>query len=122
MMRRVTLTSHTMRRLAATALLCTVAGVGWADEPIDETKPAAADGRVVISNLSGSVMVTGWDRDEISVQALYRMRSARQRLQVVLPAGVEFDTDPARINGNPVTLQSQEGTYFVPLVDRDADK
>jgi len=40
--------------------------------------------------------------DQISVQALYRMRSARQRLAVQLPDGVEFDNDPLRINGRAV--------------------
>ena len=35
---------------------------------------------------------------QLAVQALYRMRSARQRLAVTLPAGVEFDTEPLRIN------------------------
>ncbi|NQU21371.1 MAG: hypothetical protein HQ567_08820, partial [Candidatus Nealsonbacteria bacterium] len=60
--------------------------------------------------------------DRVSVQALYRMRSARQRIQVELPVEAEFDTVPARINGDPVTLQSEKSAkkgaklYFVPLV------
>ena len=54
--------------------------------------------------------------DQVAVQALYRMRSSRQRLAVVLPAGVEFDTDPLRIDGRPVALESgQKDQYFVPL-------
>ena len=55
--------------------------------------------------------------EKIPVQAVYRMRSARQRLEVKLPDGATFDTDPARINGRPVTLQSQKESYFVPLLD-----
>lgn len=54
--------------------------------------------------------------DRISTQALYRMRSARQRLAVNLPKGVEFDSDPVRINNKPVPLeQGKAGEYFVPL-------
>jgi hypothetical protein len=65
--------------------------------------------------------------DRIAVQALYRMRSAVQRLALSLPAvaaeEVEFDTDPLRINGRPVALESgDEGQFFVPLVGQDPDK
>ena len=57
--------------------------------------------------------------EEIDVQALYRMKSVRQRLEVKLPAGVRFTSQPLRINGTPVTLESgQEGEYYVPLVDQ----
>jgi len=61
--------------------------------------------------------------DQVSVQALYHIRSARQRLQVKLPAEAEFDTEPARINGRPVVLQGGDTAdgYLVPLVDSSAD-
>jgi len=59
---------------------------------------------------------------QVPVQALYRIRSARQRLEIRLPAGAVFDTDPVRINGRPVGLQggNQPDTYYVPLVGSDA--
>jgi hypothetical protein len=58
--------------------------------------------------------------DEISVQALYRMRSARQRLPIMLPAEVKFDTDPLRINGKSVPLErGDQDEYFVPLAGRN---
>ncbi|MCX5655830.1 MAG: hypothetical protein NTY65_14420, partial [Planctomycetota bacterium] len=63
--------------------------------------------------------------DRWPVQALYRMRSARQRLKVTLPAGVAFDTEPLRIGGRPVALErgGAEGTsFFVPLVGQKADE
>jgi hypothetical protein len=59
------------------------------------------------------------------VQALYRMRSARQRLLVKLPVGVAFDTEPLRLGGRPVPLErgEAEGTsFFVPLVGQKADE
>ena len=61
---------------------------------------------------------------QIKVQALYRMRSARQRLAVRLPQDGEFDTEP-RINGRPVPLeieQGRKGEYLVPLLGQDADE
>ncbi len=60
--------------------------------------------------------------NELGVQALYRMRSARQRLEVKLPESVQFEAQPLRINGRPVPLeQGAAGTYFLPLVDVEAD-
>ncbi len=57
------------------------------------------------------------------MQALYRMRSARQRLAVELPDGAAFDTQPLRINGRPVTLEKgEQNEYFVPLAAANADK
>lgn len=35
--------------------------------PIDETRAVAPDARVRITNVSGSITVTGWDRDEVHV-------------------------------------------------------
>ena len=58
--------------------------------------------------------------NEVSVQALYRMRSARQRLMVTFPAGVKFDTRPVRINGQATTLErGDKDDFFVGLVGQD---
>ncbi|MBN1591490.1 MAG: hypothetical protein JW888_18395, partial [Pirellulales bacterium] len=37
--------------------------------------------------------------DQVTVQALYRLRSSQQRLEVVLPDRVVFDSEPLRVNG-----------------------
>jgi hypothetical protein len=63
--------------------------------------------------------------NELIVQALYRLRSARQRLTVRFPdpKNVLFGSQPLRINGQAVNLEHGEGDdYFVPLVSQDADK
>jgi hypothetical protein len=61
--------------------------------------------------------------DEIAVQALYRMRSARQRLTVQLPAGAQFDAQPLKINGRPSALETgQKDEYYVPLPAGSEDK
>ena len=65
----------------------------------------------------------------ISVQALYRMKSVRQRLRIELPPGAAFDSHPAWLNGRPSALEnaadapSQKGwaVYYVPLVAANAD-
>jgi hypothetical protein len=58
---------------------------------------------------------------EISVQAFYRIRTARDRLQVQFPAKVKFDTEPLRINGRTVMLETQKDDYFIPIVAPNAD-
>jgi hypothetical protein len=63
--------------------------------------------------------------NELIVQALYRLRSARQRVTVRLPdpKNVSFSSQPLRINGQAVDLEHGEGDdYFVPLVSHDSDK
>lgn len=61
--------------------------------------------------------------DRVAVQALYRTRSAVQRLAVQVPAGAEFDTDPLRINGRSVPLErGSEQQLYVPLVNQTPDK
>ena len=57
---------------------------------------------------------------QTTVQALYRMRSARQRLAITLPKDIEFDSQPLRIDGVPVALERGDGDQlFVPLAGRD---
>jgi len=55
---------------AALVLATVLAGPAWAfaQTPVDKTRPAAADGKVSIENMSGSVKVTGWDRAEVQVK------------------------------------------------------
>jgi len=60
--------------------------------------------------------------NKITVQALYRMRSAQQRLAIHLPEGAKIDVQP-RINGKPITLEvGQEREYFVPLVGQNPEE
>jgi hypothetical protein len=60
--------------------------------------------------------------DRISVQALYRIRSAVQRLAVTLPAESEFDSDPLYINGEPKSLEhGEQNQLFIPLVNQNPE-
>lgn len=60
---------------------------------------------------------------QTSVQALYRIRSAHQRLAVKLPKGIEFDSEPLRLNGRRVPLErGEKDEFFVPLVGMNPDQ
>ncbi len=39
----------------------------WADQRVEETRPAEPDARIEIDIVSGSIRVTGWDREEVRV-------------------------------------------------------
>lgn len=61
--------------------------------------------------------------DAVAVQALYRLRSVRQRLEVALPAGAVFDSEPLRVNGQAVTLErGGQNRFFIPLAAASAEK
>ncbi len=49
-------------------LLALCAGTAQAQEKVDVSKPARADGTVVIKNVSGSIVVVGWNKKEIHVE------------------------------------------------------
>lgn len=49
------------------SLMVLTAGTAYADTPVNETRPAAANGEIRISNLAGSVKVQGWDKNQVQV-------------------------------------------------------
>lgn len=63
---------------------------------------------------------------ETAVQCLYRVRSAQQRIAVVLPAGVDaktaFNRQSLRVNNQPVSLETDGTKYFIPLVGHTAEE
>jgi len=60
--------------------------------------------------------------ERVSVQALYRIRSAVQRLAVTLPGESEFDNDPLYINGEPKSLEhGEQNQLFIPLVNQNPE-
>ncbi len=55
--------------LFSTVLLLTTVSA-WAETPIDETRPLAADGRLHVSNVSGIISVQGWSRNEVEITGM----------------------------------------------------
>lgn len=74
----------------------------------------------------GFVRIVATRTNELTVQALYRIRSAKQRIQVILPPAVDiskaFDTQPLRINNQNVNLERDaQNNLFIPLVGHSPD-
>ncbi len=53
--------------IASAALLLFLPAALAAQSEVERTVPARADGLVTVTNVAGSVVVTGWDRDEVEV-------------------------------------------------------
>src|SRR5512145_1178159 len=88
--------THAWRGIALALGLAGVAATAAADDSTPINKRAAADpaGQVEVSNTSGSVIVTGWDRREVEVTGELGEGSERlefttsgklTRIKVILP-------------------------------------
>ena len=55
------------KQIPLISLCMLIAPVTHADEDINESASAEADGHVEIVNTAGSIVVTGWDKDEIEI-------------------------------------------------------
>lgn len=105
----------------------------WAAQPVDESRPIDPDARVEIDIISGSIRITGWDRNEIvikgtvgdDVEALEVSGTGKQisidldipegwgsrhkdidaNLEISVPAGIrlEVETISASIDGSELT-------------------
>jgi hypothetical protein len=73
-------------RLLAACVLITLPALAAADESsIDRKVPADANGEVVISNVSGTIDVRGWDRNEVQVTGT--LGSSVERVDVETSGG-----------------------------------
>lgn len=76
---------------------------------------------------AGLVQMVKLRQSGMNVRALFRIRSAVQRLGMKLPTGVDpsdaFDSQPVRINGNPINLElGNDDELFIPLTGISTDE
>lgn len=76
---------------------------------------------------AGLVQMVQLRQSGLNVRALFRIRSAVQRLGMKLPEGVNpseaFDSQPVRINGNPINLElGTDDELFIPLTGIKTDE
>ena len=90
-MKHITLTGF-----SAIALSLALAAPAYADREVDERLDAAPDGRVSISNTSGTVEVEGWSRSEVEVtgtlgddveELIFERSGDTVRIKVKIPDG-----------------------------------
>jgi len=63
---------------------------------------------------------------QLSIQAIYRLRSAQQRVKIQLPADADpktaFDAQPLHINGQATPLERDGQAFHAPLTSRRPDE
>ncbi|HEX8747467.1 MAG TPA: DUF4097 family beta strand repeat-containing protein [Pyrinomonadaceae bacterium] len=117
--------------LALLALFAGNAGAALAQDRVQEefhqTYQLSPQGRIQLENINGSVRITGWDRNEVKVDAV-KWAYTRERLdeaQIIVEPGTDslriytrypernqnFRSDPQGKLNNPATV---EYTLFVP--------
>jgi len=83
-----------MALLTGLLVMALVVPVTAADREVKESGPAAATGTVMIENISGSIVVVGWDKAEISVEGTlsgdieelkFKTGKKKSRIEVVYP-------------------------------------
>ena len=96
---------------AALVLAAVLAGPAWvsAQTPVDQKRPAAADGKVTIENMSGSVKVTGWDRAEVQVKGTLGSGGELSFEGSEKETSIEVEAE----HGNPMGIKS-DLEVFVP--------
>jgi hypothetical protein len=76
----------------------------------------------------GFVRMVATRSGEVDVNALYRLRSARQRIAIKLPGvdmtnpAANLDTQPLRINNQAAPLEKDPNQFYIPLTGHSADK
>ncbi len=93
--------SYVQMALGTAVMASLLAPVAWADQKVDERRPAAADAAVSISNVAGSVTITPWDRAEVAVTGT--LGEGVERL--------EMTGGPERVRIEVKLVQHQHGTH-----------
>jgi DUF4097 and DUF4098 domain-containing protein YvlB len=90
-------------------------------EEFHQTFPLAADGRVRLTNINGSVRISVWDRNEVKVDAVKRARTRERLAEAEIKVDVTDDEIrirtryPDDVNNNPASV---DYTLSVPRTVR----
>ncbi len=110
--------------VTAAALLFAVSSAR-AQTRVDQSRPAAADGLVEIENMSGSVKVVGWDKNEVTVRGTLGRRAegldfsgsgSRTHIEVETqgnPHGVRSDLEISVPAGSRVKVEGFDASISV---------
>ena len=87
--------SKALRVLAVVAAAALLAAPAWAiDEVFQQTYPLQAGGTFLLTNVNGSVQISGWDRNEVEVRAVKTALSAPRDLARVR---IDVSATPGRV-------------------------
>jgi Putative adhesin len=76
------------------ATVAAAAGLDRTSESFSHTYPLAADGRLSLANVSGNIRITGWDRNEVQLEAV-KYADTEEDLQAIR---IDIDARPDAID------------------------
>ena len=92
---------------AILALLMTIPAHAQVTQEFHKTVPLSADGRVSLSNINGDVEITGWNKNEVQIDAVKTARD-QQRLD---EARIEVNA-----NSNSVKIETHYPSHISPTI------
>jgi DUF4097 and DUF4098 domain-containing protein YvlB len=120
-----------IQAIGAAVLLAGAVGAAQAQEgSFEKTVPATANGEVEITNVSGTVQIAGWDRDQVEVRAelgdqVERVEvtsdAGRTRIRVIVPRRGSDDTDADLQVRVPRRSELQVSTVSADITARGVD-
>jgi hypothetical protein len=115
----------TMRKTTIALLVMCVPPFALAQQSVDEARPAAESGVVVVDNVAGSVRVLGWERSEVRVTGTlgrgtrrldFQRAGGRTWVQVIVPR------DGDDVEGSDLEVRVPRGSRVeVETVSADVD-
>lgn len=93
--------------LLSLLLAVSAAGAAWAyneEEPFEQTAAIAATGRLSVANTNGHIYVETWNRDEVSISALKKVRSRDSGEALDLLREIEIEVTES---GGDVTVDTR---------------
>ncbi|MGD2114993.1 MAG: DUF4097 family beta strand repeat-containing protein [Acidobacteriota bacterium] len=111
--------------IIAAALLLAGTGAAWAvevEETFDQTYSLSPGGEVSVTNVNGQVEVESWDRDEVRIEAVKKVKaSSRERAEEALEeTRIEIETTRDRIRVR-TDLPSSSGGFLSWLFGNSAN-
>ena len=87
-------------------------GLAWSQQNVEERRPADPDVRVAIENISGTVTVIGWDRDELEVTGVLGKGTKELDISGDRQSwSIEVElSDDRRVEGSDITIRIPKGS------------
>lgn len=115
-MRRAQFRFHPRLLLLALAVLVAAGTAGAAEvkQEIDRTFPLQAGGELVLQNVNGNVTVETWDRDEVHLKVVKKVKaSSREKAQEGMERfEIAIDSNPDRLRVEARKPRSEDGGWF----------
>ena len=102
---------NTSHWIAAVSILLLAASAAWAEGRVEEIRDLDRNGSVTIENLAGTIVVKGWDRGEVKVDA--RLGRGAEELEIDSD-GDSIDIEVVLRSGRNINVEGTDLDIWVP--------